>query len=269
LREKREVGFAAIDPGVPKTVVAAPGGKAIFISSKASGLRRIALRPNDFGAVEFGQAEMLDATPGVLITGASADGRVLALVSDENGLIRILHPGGNAVEIHDQPGVWQAVVSPDGRFVATAYFSNHHPEKENAKAWDATTGKLLAEFPTGPAGSVSFAQDGAWVEAGGAGKCGLWRTSDWKLATPLDNAVNAVFSTSSRAPWLAAVTDPDVSVFRLADGERLARLKCPENPNLRLFANGSRLAMTSPDTTTYVYDLNVLHRELARIGLDW
>ncbi|MEP6810480.1 MAG: hypothetical protein ABI992_09570, partial [Chthoniobacterales bacterium] len=130
------------------------------------------------------------------------------------------------------------------------------------------SGNQIAELPTGTASSVAFSRNGHWLAAGGITRSGLWRTSDWQQAVDFkQEALNPEFA--ARGDFLAGVSDPDVSILRTSDGLNLGHLKCPENPTLHFCAGDRRLVMTATNTTSFVWDLRALRRELRATGLDW
>lgn len=272
LQDKHDLAFMFLEPGVAKSVVASPNGDGFYLCSAESGVSQWMLRNTGGGLFELQRTALIDDAKSFQVTGLSADGRVLALVSEEKGIARLLQLDGagrrtgKPFEITGQDGLWQAVPSPDGRVVATSYFSNHRPDRENEKIWESATGKLMLEIATGPGGSVSFSADGRWLHAGGVTGYELWHARDWRPALKLSECLNVDFAQSGL--FFAGVSDPNVSLMRVKDGTTFLHLKCPENPALRLCRHDTSLVMTAPDTNTYVWDLQALRQEFKAAGLD-
>jgi WD40 repeat protein len=267
LDRKCELAFIPI-AGHELTVAATARGDGFFLCGGEDGFRRWTLRAQSDESLTLKPGTMTPARKGDAVTGVSVEDRLIAFASQSRGALTLLREEKNPLEVLGHDGIWQAVPSPDGRFVATGYFSNHHPERENVRVADAATGTQLAELPTGTSSSAAFSPDGRWLAAGGNARSGLWRTSDWHLAVEFkQEALNPEFA--ARSDFLAAVSDPDVSILRVPDGMNLGHLKCPENPTLRLCAGAGRLIMMAADSTTFVWDLRALRRELRAAGLDW
>ncbi len=268
LDRKTDLAFIPI-AGHELTVAATARGDGFFLCGGEDGFRRWTLEPQSDGSLTLKPGTMRSARQGDAVTGASTEDRLLAFASQSRGALTLVREeNSQPLEVLGHDGIWQAVPSPDGRLVASGYFSNHHPERENVRVEDAATGTQLAELPTGTSSSAAFSPDGRWLAAGGITRSGLWRTSDWELAVEFkQEALNPEFA--ARSDFLAAVSDPDVSILRVPDGMNLGHLKCPENPTLRLCAGDGRLIMMAADSTTFVWDLRALRRELRAAGLDW
>src|SRR5262249_51881386 len=109
----------------------------------------------------FGPSERLLANGPRDTWGASADGQVIAIPQYGAGAV-VLHrgPPRQTVRLAPHRDVRRCAVSPDGRWVATASFSN--ADDIGIKVWEATTGRLVKEIaPVG--GYVAFSPDGRWL----------------------------------------------------------------------------------------------------------
>ena len=78
--------------------------------------------------------------------GASRDGRVLAFARGTHATVVHLGPPLRTLTLGPQYELSHVDVSPDGRWVVTgSYWTD--PNGENAKVWEASTGKLITVLP--------------------------------------------------------------------------------------------------------------------------
>jgi serine/threonine protein kinase/WD40 repeat protein len=200
----------------------------------------------------------------------SRDGRVLAVAGSRftgsRGVVWHRDLPGPPLQLpfHFDPRYID--ISPDGRWVATGSYWG-----TNVKVSDAMTAKFIQELPADQTARVQFSPDGRWLAAGGG--CRLWQVGSWRPGPHIGGfGYCLVFSPNGR---LLAV-ETGYGVVRLVDpdtGREYARL---EDPNQgRAYASsfspeGAQLAIVNADSSyIQVWDLRVIRRQMAELGLDW
>src|SRR5262249_4388634 len=120
-------------------------------------------------------------------------------------------------------------VSPDGRWVVTG--SHFRDLKgENAKVWEAATGKLVKVLPIAEERLPTFTSDGHWVHANGGGDGSWHEVGSWQQ--------KAVPCPAGRlAPdgrVLAAIAGyGELRLVNFESGKEIARLSIPDQTRLQ------------------------------------
>jgi WD40 repeat protein len=164
--------------------------------------------------------------------------------------------------------------SPDGRWLATGNWQGR-----GLRVWDARTGRPacppfeLGEPEAGSAWSA-FSPDGKWLVTGTFAEYCFWEVGTWqkKYALPRENAGRShaliVFAPDSKTVALLH----GVSEVRLVEpetGRQFARLPAAGAP-FCFSPDGSQLVTAAGrDGAFQVWDLRLLRRQLAEMGLDW
>ncbi|MBS0656959.1 MAG: protein kinase [Verrucomicrobia bacterium] len=270
-RDGRELVAWPLDPGARKSAQFDADGRWLWISSVRSGLQRHRLTWNSPEQLEVGPAEVLDPTPDYLLTSPGGLGTRRAFVREdfEQVLLRDLTGAGQVTLTLPQSGIWQAAVSPDGRFVATAPASRDLlVDRKSCRLWNAQTGELVRAFQSGRGGTVTFSRSGRYLYSSANGPSHVWELEPWRQVIELPGELeDAAFSPDDRL--LAAVDESSrVHLFSLPEGRRLAML---EGRASRLYfgAHGATLVGVSSDGAIWRWDLRNLRRELKTLGLDW
>jgi WD40 repeat protein/Tfp pilus assembly protein PilF len=260
-----------------KVLGAEPSGALLTYEWVGHGLVRWP-RANDpaTGMLRFGPPRRLYRASGADAWGASADCGVIAVPLLNNGAVvgRLDEPVGRWLPLRPQDDVRHCAVSPDGAWVATAtHWAT--PDKSACKVWHSADGTLARELPIyGTVWTVAFTPDGRWLgtSAVGAGTR-LWRVGTWEKGPLLsEGEYPFVFAPDGRT---VAVSDRGRSVRVCAtdSGHELARLEIPgqtEVAPMTFSPDGTRLfAWCGGDVGIHVWDLGLLRRELAEMGLDW
>jgi serine/threonine protein kinase/WD40 repeat protein len=239
-----------------------------LLTFSRSGLFRWRLPAALAGPVPLGSAEQL--LPGSRSGGwaASADRQTLAVAQLDNGAL-LIHRGSPPRETRLQPqqDVRFCDVSPNGDWVATG--SHESTDGVAARVWDGRTGTLIKELPVSPQCRVAFSPDGHWLLTTGGG-CRLWKVGTWEEGLSFGGGL-ACFSPDGR---LLAVGDAPGSIrlVECGSGTEVVRLDAPEPAFLtpRCFTRDGACLFAAGETgTVAVWDLRMLRRELAKIGLDW
>jgi serine/threonine protein kinase/WD40 repeat protein len=212
---------------------------------------------------------------GIAIT---PDGRTMALAAYNDGslVLDVVEPH-RARWLRPQRDVRFIAISPDGRWVV----ASSHDKPFEVRLWEARSGRPVHAFPALPEGGRvgSFSPDGRWLSVAQGGPRGqgwvLLDTTTWAPRVPLSRGASfalAAFAPDSRT----AAYDDSAGIAILVEvetGRMLARLEDPDQSrvNSMLFApDGSRLVTTLRDRPyVRIWDLAVIRRRLARMGLDW
>jgi WD40 repeat protein len=226
------------------------------------------------GALQLGPPRRLYRAAGMDIWGASANCGVIAVPRRNGALVgRRDEPVGRWLTLLPQGDVRKCAVSPDGAWVATAtHFAA--PDKSACQLWHSADGTPARELPIyNPVWWVAFSPDGRWFGTSAAGTgTRLWRVGTWEKGPLLSRGEYAfVFAPDGRT---VAVGDRGaVRLCATDSGRELARLEIPNTTELLPAAfspDGTRLfACNDGDGTIHVWDLGLVRRELAEMGLDW
>jgi WD40 repeat protein/predicted Ser/Thr protein kinase len=272
-----EAAAFAFDPGVEKAAAFDPRGNGLYLSSRASGTSRRSMRWQD-ERLEFGEPEVLDKTESFLLSGLRTDGAVFALSSRIRGETRLLSaedPTRSPIVL-PQPEVWQASLSPDGRWVATSS-TGASGKPEALKIWAADTGTFERDLESiGPGGLAVFSPDGKRLAANGEKLSALFETGSWAPGPHLDPAAEKEGTThcySADGRMLAFYVTDRIYLFGAERGELLAVLEGPVPlggvARLAFHPNGASLVAMGPDGAIQRWDLRALRAELQKLGLDW
>jgi tetratricopeptide (TPR) repeat protein len=173
----------------------------------------------------------------------------------------------------ESPNLRHAAFSPDGQWLATGNWQGR-----GAKVWNARTGELVRELELGEseegAAWPTFSPDGKWLVTGTFEEYGFWEVGSWhkKHAVVRADAARStglnVFSPDGRMLALRY----SVSEVRLVDpetGREFARLLAAGCPYC-FSPDGSQLiTYAGRERAIQVWDLRLIRRELAELGLDW
>jgi serine/threonine protein kinase/WD40 repeat protein len=204
----------------------------------------------------------------IMAVACSRDGQVIAgTFEDRVGVLRADAPG-RTTWLGPQSDVRELAVSPDGRWVAAGSWNSI----EGAIVYDAATGRQEVRFPVGACVSVSFSPDDHYLVIGsGPGAQRVVRVGDWDQVAEFPGL--AVAFTGDGRLMAVAGTDGAVQLIEPETGREQARLEPPELDRayrLAFTPDGSRLAVAcSPEKPVDVWNLALIRRQLAGIGLDW
>jgi WD40 repeat protein len=240
------------------------------------GLWRWPVKPNPAspGLLQVGPPQALLSAGEAATFGSSRDGQVIAAGELGRGSVVVLHADrlDRPVRLVHGGDVWDAAVSPDGRFVATGC-----QRAPAVKVWEADTGKLVRVLlPQRPGCCVLFSPDGRWLATTSTseGHLYLWSVGSWQDAIRIGGA-GAARSTFSPDGKLLAVDDGQGAI-RLIDpdtGRDYARLEDPNQDRggvLSFSPDGTQLISSTHDSQSiHVWDLRAIRRQLAEMGLDW
>ena len=157
-------------------------------------------------------------------------------------------------------------VSPNGQWVATG-------DLKGARIWNSQTGEMVTEIRTdGERQSMSFGPNGKWLAAAGISHIRLFEVGCWELVHEFAvHQVGRGVSWSSDGRLLVVTSGNVATLLNPATGVQVARITSPNEEeniqSLRLNSDG-RLAIVHR-TAIEVWDLRLVRRHLAEMGLDW
>jgi eukaryotic-like serine/threonine-protein kinase len=273
VRASDGVGLAHLPIGDCDEVLFLPDGA--ILTSNARGICRWPLRYLPGGALRVGPPEPLAFIQqrADLINRGLASSRSGRLI----GAILPTHPGAMLLDPeHPWRRTWvtprerllDLAISPDGRWVAVA-MPGTSTERPRVKVWDVANGKVVVEFPLGPA-RLAFSPDGRWLGVGIEGRHQFFRTDTWRPGPEIEQGgeggyVPLTFDPDSR---LAAYLDSKALKVRLVEvetGHVLASLEAPESTqtsSLAFSPDGRFLAAAKSDQRVDVWDLSTIRRRL-------
>jgi WD40 repeat protein len=165
-----------------------------------------------------------------------------------------------------------ATLSRDGRLCAASSLRG-----KVTYVFDVATQELRATLPGQQVTSLAFSSDNRLLGVGGVEQYDFWDAQSWEKVCCIDRADTAnlhgfvAFSPDSR---IAAVAY-SAQMVRLVDsrtGHELATLDPPEPKNIGWLAfspDGTKLVVTGWDGSFHLWDLQLLHRELTAMKLEW
>jgi WD40 repeat protein len=223
------------------------------------------------GRLEVRSRELLYPGPLDWLPQISSGGRIVASVVRFQGVL--LDLGGPAprswVLPHHAAGL--AAVSPDGKRAATSTWHG-----TGLKVWDARTGVLERDLPAPGKTFASFSPGGERLAAGGPSEIVLWDTRTWKAERriPRENTGKpgyAAFSPDGRVLAIAHSSSL-IKLLDVGSGRELATLESPD-PQLICWLSfspgGNYLAAACETQRVQLWDLRLIRRGLANLGLDW
>ncbi len=209
--------------------------------------------------------------PTTATVSGTLDGRVLAVADYSRGALVLDRTTNRVIRLGPQTDVRSCAVSPDGRWVATG---SHGATKDaGAKVWEARSGRHVRDLPVASGCWVMFSPDSKWLLTTGGGTR-LWSVGTWQEGPPLGDTAQGGSAFSADGSLLAVQDVPGVVRLVLpATGKEVARLPAPEPTRLYpccFTPDGARLVCGGNETEAlYVFDLRLIRRQLAEMGLDW
>jgi len=171
------------------------------------------------------------------------------------------------------PGIAHLSASPDGRLLATGAWHG-----TDVRVWDLLKGELVHTISIPGTADTAFSLDGRWL-ATSESEHVLWDVRSWEAIARFPNPrymnVAGTIAFSPDSELMAVRAGPDtIELINLHNLEPVAHLRCPAPITFRAMAftpDGSQLII--PDDARgyllHTWDLRVLRRQLAEIGLDW
>jgi serine/threonine protein kinase/WD40 repeat protein len=200
-------------------------------------------------------------------------GRLLA-VGTGNGAY-ILDPTKRppVLRVLSHPGAPYAVVSSDGKWIASATHNGL-----GVKVWEARTGEgILHLHPNIVGAKALFSPDCQQLVTSTSAKYSLWSVGSWEpcweiLRKPGSEVPGAAAFTQDGSTLAVMPSHSEVALYDYGTRQLLARLDVAETNmiNLLLFSrDGTLLVTISEEGDAWIWDLRRVRARLREIDLDW
>ena len=277
----KPVANLQIDPGAnkainEKSVHFATNGdqETLLISSRKSGLSAWPIERTSENSIRVGPPDPLDTDSGFLMKDSDRTTRHIILANNESGRLKVLDrdPPGQVLEISERPGVFGAVISPDGHWLASTLVPIQGNKDESAQIWNLLSGQMEKRIQAGIGAMAVFSPQNEWLVLSGK-ICRVISVPAWEIGPRISgDASNLAFSHNGKI--LAATEGTGTKLYAFPGMRELVTL---ENPygfdtvlgRLTFSPDDSRLSVLSSDGSVYLWDLSRLREELREIGLDW
>jgi WD40 repeat protein len=249
-----------------------PDGGTILTSGD-SGLLRWEMHRPPGGTFGLSAPRRLTAESNLVHSALSRDGRLLAVADRRRGqaLVIDVTNGQRIAELGPHRGVQYVALSADNRYLATAPWQGN-----GIKIWDIATRKELCELPANYHARAAFSPDGRWLAATAAEvrlyECGSWKLKHTLPVTKEGTALDDVIFSPDSTLVAVGNSPRGIQLFSSVSGQRLALLEAPQASTLSRLAfspDGASIAALQYNRAVQVWDLSLIHKELAARGLDW
>jgi serine/threonine protein kinase/WD40 repeat protein len=249
-----------------------------LITCGQKGIQRWPITPDAYSSrksLRIGPPRTLDKRTGMYQVWLSPGGQTLAVIdrSNNEAFLLDLGAGDHKVVLGKHAGIARCALSPDGQWAVTGTAGG-----DATKIWQARTGKFVCDLP-GYQGQdnveFAFSGDGRWLITGTGLEYRFWRVGSWQSerVIPVESPGTGPLALTRDGTVLAITPSPHlVRLLDTGTGQELATLQAPESRNivcLCFSSDGRHLAAGCGNQVIQVWDLGLIRRELAAIGLDW
>jgi WD40 repeat protein len=176
------------------------------------------------------------------------------------------------------PPLVRIALCPEGRWVAVGHHQGQPPyQPAVVTVWDVESGRPVTLPGSLPGDHVAFSPSGRWLVVGGVGDYRFYRVGTWQagLVVPRDAGESTpgplAFARDGGVLAIAR-TLTDVQLIDATTGHALATLRAPEPRQVTWLCfspTGDRLAVATSGDHVQLWDLRLIRRHLAKMGLDW
>jgi serine/threonine protein kinase/WD40 repeat protein/Flp pilus assembly protein TadD len=265
--------------GLTCSVIFDPSGRFLLTSGPA-GLYRWPMRWNpdpSAARLQLGPAQILDLPYGCQPDECtqSRDGQRLALHTQSSGeaiFLDLAKPRRRLRSVRVN-ALWNAVISPDGRWIATGTWNGYA-----CKVWDAQTGRCLQDLPARIA-RPAFSPDNRWLVLGTFQEYAFHQLEGdrWECRRRLardKGAARAGLAAFTRDARMVAVaySARSIQLLDTAEWRERATISAPDSEVLSWLCfspDGGQLAAGTVEGTIQLWDLRRIRARLREKGLDW
>jgi WD40 repeat protein len=225
-------------------------------------------------AGQFDQSICLWSSPSAICddVALSQCGRKIAVSNGRNEAV-VIHrePGGEPLFLSGHADVRFVAISPGGEWAATG--TEHG---KDVGIWETKSGRLLKLLPVMGGARVAFSPDGGWLVINTREGCSFVEPGSWKVRHQLR------MDAPAEEGWLGRIVfSPDglllavsrsrkiIQLFEGRSGEFLMNLETLVHAPVGFTEGGESLLVYGQHGEFFFWDMLLIRRQLAEIGLDW
>jgi serine/threonine protein kinase/WD40 repeat protein len=252
--------------------------EALLVSSRKNGLSRWPLVRNLTAQVQLGFPQILDQSSDCVMASAAPDGKLIVLLQPESGQIRIWQQNSptDPIRIAERPNILEALISPDGHWLATTIYDPFQHNNTAARIWDINSHSMVQQLPgTEGAGALCiFSPDADLLAI--AGEPGVMVSGpSWRDHLPIPQPAEAqAYAFSNNKSLLAVVLQHQIKIYSFPQENELLTLEVPNGlstsfAQLVFSPDDSELAVFYLEGSVQLWEFAKLRTDLRQIGLDW
>jgi len=261
-----------------RSVIFESNGRNLLVGGPSTGVRRLQIGTGvEDGKLEFvEQSQVFEGIPGgrgkVNHIALSPDQHTIAAGIENSRALYLLDAatGLQRARLVGQPGRSGIRFGPGGRWLASGCWQG-----SGARVWDLNDLDALpidlcqGEDVVG----VAFDRDGEHLITRTRGTVQFWRVGSWEKGRSIETKVSGITAFHPSEPLMAVCRgNAQVSLLHTETHAVLAELEAlnPGSPTELTFSpDGTQLAMATSVRDITVWNLPMLRKELAAMGLDW
>lgn len=233
--------------------------------------------PFDSDRGELGQPKTLypqDASPiwGIGHAQITTGGDWVAVVDAVTRPVAIQRSTGRSKILADRPNLWNAAVSPNGRWLAAGTYQGR-----SVDLWDVESGSMIRQIWDAAINSrCEFSPYGRWLAVTSSHEFRVFDTNDWSVVFSMFNT-DAYYTTVPLAftpdgqHLLMSDNQIDLRLLKTGTWKQVAMLRGPDtgvHGVARFSANGNWLVRTS-GSEVHVWNIQQLQDELKQSQVNW
>jgi WD40 repeat protein len=244
-----------------------PDGKTLLASGAAGVLSWSMEAVLNSGGTSVPQPERLSLQTDCSRSFLSPNGNELAYLSE-----RHVHLLRSKRQFNGPEGLRFAAMSPNGRWLAAStWFRN------GGRLWDLESGRPVRDFAAGSSVIVQFSPDSRWLITAERDAFHFWEVESGQpgrrlLREGLTGVPVPIAFSADGAMMAVARSRTLIQLLNAESLKELASLEAPRSQMISWLAfdpSGTRLAAATSTPLIQLWDLGLLRKHLAEMGLDW